>query len=127
MRSITFRSTFVAMLALAIVNLGFVSTASAGVVATEAMINTARDTQVATIQAQLDRADVSAELARLGVDKASLDRRVANLSDSEIASLSKQLQDAPAGGDVIAIIGVVFLVLIILEVVGVIDIFKKNP
>jgi len=34
---------------------------------------------------------------------------------------------APAGGDVIAIIGVVFLVLIILEVVGVIDIFKKNP
>ena len=31
----------------------------------------------------------------------------------------------PAGGDALAIIGIVFLVLIILEVVGVIDIFKK--
>jgi hypothetical protein len=33
----------------------------------------------------------------------------------------------PAGGDALAIIGIVFLVLLILEAVGVLDIFKSFP
>jgi len=33
----------------------------------------------------------------------------------------------PAGADALAVIGIVFLVLLILELVGVIDIFKKIP
>jgi uncharacterized membrane protein (Fun14 family) len=37
------------------------------------------------------------------------------------------MADMPAGGDALAIIGIVFLVLMILEAVGVIDIFKKFP
>jgi hypothetical protein len=37
------------------------------------------------------------------------------------------MQDAPAGGDVLVVLGVVFLVLLVLELVGVIDIFKKIP
>ena len=32
----------------------------------------------------------------------------------------------PAGGDALAVIGIVFVVLVILELVGVIDIFKKT-
>ena len=36
------------------------------------------------------------------------------------------MQNAPAGGGALVIIGVVFLVLIILEFVGVIDIFKRR-
>jgi uncharacterized membrane protein (Fun14 family) len=40
--------------------------------------------------------------------------------------LAERMDTLPAGGDALAIIGIVFLVLIILEVVGVIDIFKKT-
>jgi hypothetical protein len=37
------------------------------------------------------------------------------------------MQEAPAGGDgLIAVVGLVFVVLLILELVGVIDIFKRN-
>ena len=35
-------------------------------------------------------------------------------------------EQLPAGGDILALIGVVFVVLLILELVGVIDIFKKQ-
>jgi len=127
MKSTILRSTFMAILGVAVINMGVVSSAQAGIVGTEAMVSTDRDVHYAAVRTQLDRADVRAELARLGVDGAALDKRVANLSDSELAALSKQMQDAPAGGDIIAVIGVVFIVLLILELVGVIDIFKKNP
>jgi hypothetical protein len=127
MKTKTWRSTAVAVLALAIVNMGFMNIAQAGIVGTESMVVTGRAAQLAIVHAQLNRADVRAELEKRGVDSAVLDQRVANLSDSELASFSKQLQDAPAGGDVLVILGVVFLVLLVLELVGVIDIFKKIP
>ena len=62
----------------------------------------------------------------LGVDPAAVDARVARLTDSELQSLADRMQQMPAGGDALAIIGIVFLVLLILELVGVIDIFKKT-
>ena len=36
------------------------------------------------------------------------------------------LRSAPAGGDILALIGAVFVVLLVLELTGVIDIFKKR-
>jgi hypothetical protein len=62
----------------------------------------------------------------MGVEQAAIDGRLAALSEDEIASLADQIQTAPAGGDFLAVVGVVFVVLIILELVGVIDIFKKT-
>ena len=53
-------------------------------------------------------------------------RRLAALSEQEVASLADQIESAPAGGDALAVIGIVFLILVILELVGVIDIFKKT-
>jgi hypothetical protein len=66
-------------------------------------------------------------MQEMGVDAASIDSRVASLSDRELHQLATDMQSAPAGGDVLAVIGVVFIVLLILELVGVIDIFKKVP
>jgi hypothetical protein len=45
--------------------------------------------------------------------------------DADLATLSQRMRVAPAGGDVLAVIGITFVVLLILELVGVIDIFKK--
>jgi hypothetical protein len=81
---------------------------------------------MASIRTQLDRADVRAQMEKMGVDAANVDLRLATLSDGELHDLAKQMQNAPAGGDVLVLIGAVFVVLIILELVGVIDIFKKT-
>jgi hypothetical protein len=57
----------------------------------------------------------------------AIDARLATLTDRELATLATSMQEAPAGGDgLIAVVGLVFVVLLILELVGVIDIFKRN-
>lgn len=122
----TLRSISVAVLAAAIVNTGISSTVHAGIIDTGSMVQTARSVDLDSIRAQLQRAEVREELARLGVDETALEARLQNLSDSELAMLSKQMQDAPAGGNLLALVGAVFVVLLVLEWVGVIDIFKKR-
>jgi hypothetical protein len=39
--------------------------------------------------------------------------------------LAGRLEELPAGGDLLAVVGITFVVILILELVGVIDIFKK--
>ena len=126
MKKSTFRAAAVAVLSLSIVNLGFVSSASAAIVDTGALVTTTRDANLATIRAQLNRADVKQHLEGMGVDVASVDSRVANLSDLELQKMAVDMQNAPAGGGALVIIGIVFLVLVVLEFVGVIDIFKRR-
>ena len=78
------------------------------------------------IRAQLTRADVSAQMEQMGVDAATVEQRIARLNDQELHQLAVDMRNAPAGGDALALIGAVFVVLLILEVTGVIDIFKKR-
>jgi hypothetical protein len=70
--------------------------------------------------------EVRDRLAALGVDPADVDARVARLTDSELRTLADRMDQMPAGGDALAVIGIVFIVLLILELTGVIDIFKKT-
>ena len=90
-------------------------------------MTTSRDADLAVVRGQLQCDAVREQLQAMGVDAAAVDARIARLSDSELHRLAQDLQKAPAGGDTLAVIGVVFLVLIILEFVGVIDIFKRAP
>lgn len=79
------------------------------------------------IEAFLLRDDVAAELSQYGISHETAMARVANLSPAELEQVAGRLDEMPAAGDgVIVIAGVVFVVLIILEVVGVIDIFKSR-
>ena len=127
MKKRNWHAALVAVLALAICNPGFIPTANAGVVDTAVLVPTARDAHLAAIQSQLARDDVRAQLSRHGVEAAAIEGRLATLSDAELASLSQRMQDIPAGGDgLLVVIGLTFVVLIILEMVGVIDIFKRT-
>lgn len=127
MKNSKWRAALVAVLALAIGNVGFVQSAQAGVVDTGVLVPSARDAHMATIQSQLARDDVRAQLSRYGVEPTAIEGRLASLSDPELASLSQRMQDVPAGGDgLLVVIGLTFVVLIILELVGVIDIFKRT-
>jgi hypothetical protein len=116
----------VAVLAVSILNLGTLSAAQAGIVSTGALVQTERDTHLASIRGQLDRTEVRAQMEKMGVDATAVDKRIASLSDRELAQMAKQMQAAPAGGDgVLVVVGLVFVVLMILEFTGIIDIFKR--
>jgi len=70
---------------------------------------------------------VRAQLGAMGVDATQVDSRVAAMTDAELRSLAGEIENLPAGADALAVIGIVFLVLLILEAVGVLDIFKSFP
>ena len=74
----------------------------------------------------LARQEVTAELTALGVDPEGARLRAEALSGEELEALAQRIEETPAGGDgVLTVLGVTFLVLLILELVGVTDIFKR--
>jgi hypothetical protein len=119
---------FVYVLCFALLNLGSPPVAEAGLVTTlQAAAATTRTQDLATVNAALAREEVRAQFEALGVEPAQIESRVAALTDVELRTLAGQMGDMPAGADALAVIGIVFLVLLILEAVGVIDVFKKFP
>jgi hypothetical protein len=116
-----------AVMFLSLVSLAVPPTAVAGIVGTDQAISLEqRGVYLDRINATLARQDVRDTMLSMGVDPAEVGMRVDALTDNELAALAQRMAQAPAGGDILVIIGVVFVVLIILEFVGVIDIFKKN-
>ena len=107
--------------------LGVPSPGTAGLISTSQAIALEQNGQArAIVDEYLLRDEVTAELASLGVDPELARVRAAALSGSELEALAGRIQEAPAGGDgVITVLGVTFLVLLVLELVGVIDIFKR--
>lgn len=122
-----FKQMIAAVTAACFLGLGLQTTASAGVIGTPAYLSaTDRAGQIARIESTLSRADVQAQLVALGVNPADATARIAALSDAELNLMNEKLDQLPAGGDsFLAVIGIVFVVLLILEITGVTDIFKK--
>ena len=116
------------VLCAAIINLSSPLVANARIIGTlQAVESQSRAADLATVNAALAREQVRSQFQSLGVDPTQVEARVAALTDAELRTLAGQMQDMPAGADALAIIGIVFLVLLILEAVGVIDVFKKFP
>ena len=61
----------------------------------------------------------------MGVSPELAKARVAALTPMEQQLLQQKITDLPAGAGVVEVIGIVFIVLLILELLGVTDIFKK--
>jgi hypothetical protein len=102
------------------------SAAHAGVIGTQQYLSAVdRDGALARVDAVLAREEVRGQLEHYGVDAAAAQERVAALSDQELQTLADDLDRLPAGGNLLGVVGIVFIVLLILELVGVIDIFKK--
>lgn len=123
MRS-SFRNVFVGWLSAAFLLAG--APAQAGMIGTESIVSVeARNSSEATVNTFMARADVLQALQTWGVEPALAAERVAQLSDAELQNLAQTIDSQPAGAGVLVVIGVVFLVLLILELVGVTDIFKR--
>lgn len=71
----------------------------------------------------LSRADVVAALQARGVSVEAARERVAALTDSEAAQVAAQIDQAPAGGDVLGAVVFVFLVLLVTDILGLTKVF----
>lgn len=104
---------------------GMVLPAQASIVGTQAVMAEAdRADALARVHAALDREAVQSQLVALGVDPADAKTRIAALTDAELLQLDGKLAELPAGAGVLEVIGIVFVVLLILEIVGVTNIFS---
>jgi hypothetical protein len=122
------RRACVAVMCLSLLSVAMPPPAQAGMVTTDRAVSLEmRGAYVDRIAAGLARDELRSSMAALGVDPADVEARLAALTDTELAELAGRIDAAPAGGDVLAIVGIVFLVLLLLEYTGTIDIFKKVP
>jgi len=99
---------------------GLVLPAHAGIVNTEALV---AGTQQERLAGLLERSDVRERLQAYGVSPAQAQERVAALSDEEAARLAAQLDQLPAGGDILGVALVVFLVLLFTDIMGYTKVF----
>src|SRR5688500_15231919 len=122
-----FKRSCVFVVSLALLGLSAPMASYARIIDTQTYVQSSgRDANFATVRAGLNRADVRDRFEALGVDPAGIETRLAALTDAELDRLAGQMERMPAGGSALAVVGIVFVVLVILELVGVIDVFKKT-
>jgi hypothetical protein len=71
------------------------------------------------------RQQVTEVLIEQGVSATAAAERAAALSNDELRHIQNKIDSLPAGQGALEVIGIVFLVLLILEIVGVTNIFNK--
>lgn len=123
----TARKVIASLLALHMGVLGLaVSSAQAATVSTQMQLSA---TQGHGLRDQVLQAlaqdDVQRQLIARGVDPADARARVAALSDSELADLQRQIDEMPAGSGALAVVGIVAIVLLVLDLAGVLHIFRR--
>jgi hypothetical protein len=127
MRSKMLRNFVIRLVSLSLLSLGFAQASGAAVIGTQQFLQSeARDARITRVETILARRDVARQLVMLGVDPLAVQSRVGNMTDAELLTLERGLDKQVVGGDVVAIVGAVFIVLIILELVGITDIFKST-
>ena len=101
--------------------------AFARVITTEAALAIQRqEDSIERVGRFLMREDVQAALVRMGVDQSQAIERVQALTPSELAQLERHLNELPAGGTgVVEVLGIVAIVLIVLELLGVTNVFTR--
>jgi hypothetical protein len=120
------RGALLRLISVSIVCMGFAQVAPAGMIGTGYLLeDESRAASVSRMEILLAREDVGRQLQAFGVDRTMVMERLDALSTAELLELEARLDSQVAGGDVIAVVGVVFIVLMILELVGVTDIFKS--
>ena len=120
------RNALIWVMCVNLITLGCVPAANAAVIGTPTFNQElTRAATLGHINGLLAQDSVRKQMIALGVDPDDAQARVAALTDGELQTLDQHIGTLPAGGDVLAVVGAVFIVLLILELVGVINIFKK--
>ncbi len=126
MRFSLLRSSMLHIVSIALVFGGFAQVSHAGVIETGYLLDQdSRAARLERVEAMLASDSVARQLESLGVDKALVAERVQALSNEELLLLEQEMDAQAAGGDALALLGGVFLVLLVLELLGVTDVFKR--
>jgi hypothetical protein len=76
-----------------------------------------------SLQQMLEQQVAQQHLQAWGVSPEQIKSRIDNLTDAELARINHQVNDLRAGGDVLGILLVIFLVFVITDIIGATDIF----
>lgn len=120
------RTALLHTVSLTIMSLGFMQVASGEIVGAQQMLD--EQTRVASmdrIHAVVSQEAIATQLAEYGVDAEIISERLQGMTNAELLQLEHSLDQQIAGEGALELIGAVFLVLLILELVGVTDIFKS--
>ena len=80
------------------------------------------------LQRLFEQETAQQQLQEWGVNPDQIQSRIARLTDAELARINQQVNDLHAGGDVLGILLVIFLVFVITDIFGATDIFPFiNP
>lgn len=102
-----------------------VPAARATVIDTSSYLQVQSDTNRTAIETLLTREDVRKQLVSLGVAPDDARERVAALTEEELAELQKRMNELPVGSSLLAVLGAVLVVLIVLELIGVTNVFNR--
>jgi hypothetical protein len=114
------RRLVASLLVVSIAGLGLPLPVHAGMIGTDTTLASAERARIATF---LDRAEVRKALEAQGASPAQVKARVAALTDEEAAQLAANIDSLPAGGDVLGVILIVFLVLLLTDIMGFTKVF----
>ena len=102
-----------------------VPAAKSATIDTSTYLNTTVNPTKAELESLINREDIRNQLTALGVNPDDAAARIASLTPAELAQLQANMDELPAGANVLAILGGLLLVLIILELLGVTNVFTK--
>jgi len=100
-------------------------TVNAAMVSTDTIIQTENQqyTKNQLLQ-KLESAELQQQFLDMGVDPQEIQQRVASLTPDEISQLNANLASQPAGEGVLGLIGLVFVVLVITDMLCATDVFS---
>jgi hypothetical protein len=105
---------------------GTVGTAQAAVIGNaQHFAEQHRSERLTHIDAVLASEVVAQQLLAMGVSHADAMERIGALSDAELQQLAQHLDSLPAGSGALSVLGGLFLVLLVLEILGVTNVFNK--
>ena len=117
-------STMAGLLSAAMLSVSFPAVTSAAMVDSAQLLDMEQASSQQTLDAFLARDQVREQLLALGVSPQMVQQRLQGLTDEEARQLAQQIEELPAGAGLIEVVGIVFEVLIVVELVGVTDVFK---
>lgn len=120
------RRSFSAILTIAFIMLSVIQPVSAAIIGTDALLGNESSVVVTENQIQQLRQQVSQVLIDHGVEAGAAVHRSNSLSHLELQALQNRINELPAGQGALGLLGAVFLVLIVLEFLGVINVFARG-
>lgn len=111
------------VLSVALISMSFNSALAAMINNDQVITQVQQNHETAALLATINRADVKQQLLSLGVSTEDVESRIKLMTHEEVAQLNQQINELPAGGDVLGVLLIIFIVFVITDVIGATDIF----